>query len=65
MGSNYEQLQLPAVALRTEGVDRNLYDGFVERYSHVALRTEGVDRNLKMGVECTPGEGRPPHGGRG
>ena len=33
------------VALRTEGVDRNVYCAFNLRFPKVALRTEGVDRN--------------------
>ena len=57
---------VPAVALLTEGVDRNVgqspedYTGY-----KVALLTEGVDRNhpwLWL-VEVCPS--RPPHGGRG
>ena len=34
-----------AVALRTEGVDRNIHDRDAIGYTPVALRTEGVDRN--------------------
>ena len=33
------------VALRTEGVDRNLKTITGSRFCQVALRTEGVDRN--------------------
>ena len=58
------QIQI-AVALLTEGVDRN--DMNAEPYKDivVALLTEGVDRNKGGGVDCLDGTGRPPHGGRG
>ena len=40
----------PPVALRTEGVDRNLPAGLKsESLLTVALRTEGVDRNITIG----------------
>ena len=36
------------VALRTEGVDRNVYAIPIKALPQVALRTEGVDRNASI-----------------
>ena len=54
------------VALRTEGVDRNLLtQADVTAPAAVALRTEGVDRNHELECLKEADIGRPPHGGRG
>ena len=55
-----------AVALPTEGVDRNL-DLVAQRVDDVgvALPTEGVDRNRPSMRFCLSCARRPPHGGRG
>ena len=56
----------PAVALPTEGVDRNnvRLTNFVS-LATVALPTEGVDRNNYPVKVQVMEIGRPPHGGRG
>ena len=53
------------VALRTEGVDRNLNAPQMILFGLVALRTEGVDRNFGGVWLAEMATGRPPHGGRG
>ena len=45
----------PKVALRTEGVDRNVNGKQLATHLIVALRTEGVDRNFS---ELRGGTGR-------
>ena len=55
-----------AVALREEGVDRNLPPRELDVSPHsVALREEGVDRNQAYDNATYPDIGRPPRGGRG
>ena len=55
-----------AVALPTEGVDRNKENyGAMAEDIQVALPTEGVDRNGFIGKAALLAERRPPHGGRG
>ena len=53
------------VALRTEGVDRNIVALMASPRLAVALRTEGVDRNDPQHLDIIRVGGRPPHGGRG
>ena len=54
-----------AVALHTEGVDRNVTSGLWVCPVMVALHTEGVDRNAFVVLVERAGYRRPPHGGRG
>ena len=53
------------VALRTEGVDRNIRCVMVRMVERVALRTEGVDRNEFLKTMLDWYVCRPPYGGRG
>ena len=54
-----------AVALLTEGVDRNVNVVFLAHVQvRVALLTEGVDRNSSAVRLTKSTSGRPPHGGR-
>ena len=54
-----------AVALLTEGVDRNTVKNVPGPELGVALLTAGVDRNLGFFGIFVDNGGRPPHGGRG
>ena len=55
-----------AVALPTEGVDRNKENyGAMAEYIQVALPTEGVDRNVFSIIKDFTRTCRSPRGGRG
>ena len=64
-GIEYVQYAGRAVALHTEGVDRNKKALREVNQGLVALHTEGVDRNIGGHLILDVVISRPPHGGRG